>query len=303
MGACAPTLMLFYRKGRWYDLCAYTFGFVVAIIYHMLHLYAHGGLASVSFLGIHGAAWRTIDILGANALLARTMGHALNVDHPFIAVLPNVVLPTALVVLLLSGTTMGVPLASRVTAGIVGVTLVLQLVKGGYDMIQNWKTQYSHPRAIRAFTSMAVGIFAFSMPAIADPENYYLWHSAWHVLMGAGYWDLYVHLLSAQKDKEDAATTGKNALSIRGSSGSVRSVRRLENSKAASAAEQRVVNLDAGVNVTAARASSEEIRAAVASARAAIVALARDEVSGTGADKQVEGELPRLRPRKPRQMA
>lgn len=31
------------------------------------------------------AGWRTLDILSANLLLARTMGHALGVDHPLIA--------------------------------------------------------------------------------------------------------------------------------------------------------------------------------------------------------------------------
>lgn len=46
---------------------------------------ADQGLASTYFWGISGAAWRTMDILGANLILARTMGHALGVDHPMIA--------------------------------------------------------------------------------------------------------------------------------------------------------------------------------------------------------------------------
>jgi hypothetical protein len=102
----------------------------------------------------------------------------------------------------------GLALASRFTIGAVALTLVLQLLAGGRELLRSMGAVYSHPRMLRALTSMALGIFVFALPSI-QPDRYWLYHSLWHVLMGAGYVDLYQGLLDKEAAVAEACKPGK----------------------------------------------------------------------------------------------
>lgn len=56
-------------------------GFNVAWLYHWCHMDA-AGLRASSVLGISGIEWRTMDIVYAQWLLARTFGHLVGAQHP-----------------------------------------------------------------------------------------------------------------------------------------------------------------------------------------------------------------------------
>lgn len=54
------------------------------------------GIANAHFLGLPGSTWRGLDILMAQALLARTLGHAVGARSTPIHILSNLVFPAAL---------------------------------------------------------------------------------------------------------------------------------------------------------------------------------------------------------------
>eukprot|EP00887_Chlorella_sp_A99_P004880 scaffold4.g4880.t1 len=92
---CLPTLGLYWRRRRWGDFVAFGTGFLLAVIYHIAHMHPLG-LGRARVLGLPGPAWRTLDILTAQMLLARTLGHALGVRTSLLAVACNLLFPTAL---------------------------------------------------------------------------------------------------------------------------------------------------------------------------------------------------------------
>ncbi|KAJ9519818.1 hypothetical protein QJQ45_013484 [Haematococcus lacustris] len=157
MVACIPTIMLFFRKKRYLDA---------------IHMGAHQGMDVVTFAGFTGAAWRTVDIVFANLLLARTLGHVLGVSHPLIAC------------------EMGIAMMSKMTCGCMVMTLVAQLLAEGRAVALHVAERYTRAGVCRALVSIAAGLFSFYMPTLR-PQAYWLWHSLWHVFMGVGYWELY----------------------------------------------------------------------------------------------------------------
>lgn len=79
-----PTLMLYWRKQRYADLALFLVGFWFAAIYHICQLHPEG-LTAAQALGLPGPVWRTLDIIGAQALLARTVGHALGASTQLVS--------------------------------------------------------------------------------------------------------------------------------------------------------------------------------------------------------------------------
>lgn len=55
-------------------------GFALALVYHAFQM-DPGGLTKSHFLGVGGPTWRTLDVLWAQWLLARTFGHAIGASH------------------------------------------------------------------------------------------------------------------------------------------------------------------------------------------------------------------------------
>jgi hypothetical protein len=89
------TLQLYWRRGRRLDFLLFGTGFSLAVVYHWLHMHPDG-IAAARLLGLPGATWRGLDILMAQALLARTLGHALNVQSPLGKLTANLVFPATL---------------------------------------------------------------------------------------------------------------------------------------------------------------------------------------------------------------
>eukprot|EP00955_Chlamydomonas_euryale_P102270 365408-Chlamydomonas_euryale.AAC.17 len=67
---------------------------------HVRLLVVPEGLSRTSLLGLRGSTWRTWDVIMANVVLARSLGHAISATHPATAAITNVVVPTGLVVCL-----------------------------------------------------------------------------------------------------------------------------------------------------------------------------------------------------------
>lgn len=72
----------------------FSIGFALAVIYHYLHLHPEG-IAAAQLLGLPGPTWRGLDILCAQALIARTVGHVLNVQSTVGKVISNLAFPVA----------------------------------------------------------------------------------------------------------------------------------------------------------------------------------------------------------------
>ncbi len=91
---------------------------------------------------------------------------------------------------------MGISLASRVTAGICGLTIVLQLWQSGRELAHAARHHLlpPAPRVAGAVASIGLALWSFVLAAL-DSDRYWLWHSLWHVGMGVGYYLLYVYLL------------------------------------------------------------------------------------------------------------
>ena len=58
------TLQLFWRRRRFPDFALFLIGFLLAVIYHHLHMHPEG-IAGAQLLGLSGPAWRGLDILMA----------------------------------------------------------------------------------------------------------------------------------------------------------------------------------------------------------------------------------------------
>lgn len=65
------TLALHWRHRRYADFALFSCGFILAIIYHWLHMHPEG-IANAQLLGLPGSAWRGLDILCAQ--VSSTLG-------------------------------------------------------------------------------------------------------------------------------------------------------------------------------------------------------------------------------------
>ena len=64
------TLQLYWRRRRFTDFALFLVGFLLAIIYHYLHMHPEG-IAGAQLLGLSGPAWRGLDILMAQVCVHR----------------------------------------------------------------------------------------------------------------------------------------------------------------------------------------------------------------------------------------
>ena len=71
---CWATIVMFWRNKRMHDVFIFSAALCLAGCYHLAHM-RPGGLHG-ALLGIPGSAWRSLDILVAQSLLTRTLGHA-----------------------------------------------------------------------------------------------------------------------------------------------------------------------------------------------------------------------------------
>jgi len=89
------------------------------VLHPLLPPAASQGIANAELLGISGPTWRGLDILMAQALLARTCGHAVGASTPIPQFLANLVFPTTLLVYAhgMAGGVLTLGFASKVRGG------------------------------------------------------------------------------------------------------------------------------------------------------------------------------------------
>eukprot|EP00200_Dunaliella_tertiolecta_P017380 CAMPEP_0202410336 /NCGR_PEP_ID=MMETSP1128-20130828/18880_1 /ASSEMBLY_ACC=CAM_ASM_000463 /TAXON_ID=3047 /ORGANISM="Dunaliella tertiolecta, Strain CCMP1320" /LENGTH=414 /DNA_ID=CAMNT_0049015833 /DNA_START=256 /DNA_END=1496 /DNA_ORIENTATION=+ len=192
--ACLPTLRLFFLSRRRSDLFIYTVGLLVAILYHVLQVHKPGGLGATSWLGLPGAAWRIIDIICADLMLARSTAHILGINHPFIASLPNIVLPSVLLVMMIvKPGNASLQQFTMFTGGCVLLTIAIQLVVDARAIVRHAVTHYNSTVVTRTVFFCLLGFSCFVAP-MRYPGDYWFWHSAWHVCMGLAYFEVYAAL-------------------------------------------------------------------------------------------------------------
>lgn len=200
MVPCLPVLKLFYHKRRWGDFFFYSLGFFLAVVYHLAHI---EGLENSNLLGIPGSLWRSLDILCAQTLLSRTLGHAVGAHTSLVSGICNAVFPFLL---------MGWAFVSKrsdgwppLTLGSASRTLVLVMLAGLASKVafEGANTMPKLPKKTgrQVLLYFFLGFICFPMPEIY-PSSYWLMHSLWHVFLAAGYGLLYEELLHAQQQAE-----------------------------------------------------------------------------------------------------
>ncbi|PSC69896.1 serine threonine [Micractinium conductrix] len=184
------TLGLFWKRGRYLDFSVFLVGWVLAMIYHYLHMHPEG-IAGAHFLGLSGPTWRGLDILCAQALLARTCGHAVGARSVATQALANLVFPVGLLAYahgLADGVlTLGV--ASRALLGVLLATLAAKAVVEGWHTVP----RYCPRRGRRTLAFFIAGFGFFPWPE-RFPRQYWLYHSLWHICMAKGFYLLFFQL-------------------------------------------------------------------------------------------------------------
>lgn len=198
---CVPTLKIYYDKKKYGNLVVFSIGFLLAVIYHAVHMNVEG-IHKTEFLGISGTTWRTLDIAMCQILLARTLGNALGDKHPCVAVIPNVIFPTILAYFFFTMESVKMSLITQLNGLIMLATVVVKLLVDGHRRFPT----YTWHSTIRLLVSFALGFASFKLPE-RQPHLYWFWHSMWHLFMGLGYYELYTQLEKSHpsiemKDKE-----------------------------------------------------------------------------------------------------
>ncbi|BDA49895.1 hypothetical protein COCOBI_15-0230 [Coccomyxa sp. Obi] len=198
MLCCLPTLTLFWRSGRVFDLVILFIGFFLACIYHVCHM-APEGLVASKVLGVSGPVWRSLDVLFAQWLLGRTFGHAVAATHSVPVGVANAAFPALLLHRGLTGGPLSVPACARALAATLAATLASKLVVEGAASLP----RYPVARGFSTAGLFVAAFVAFPMPELF-PRHYWLFHSLWHAFLGAGYYELYAML----EDQRWAEHTG-----------------------------------------------------------------------------------------------
>lgn len=131
------TLRLHAKARRWNDLLAFGIGFALAVIYHVVHMMP-GGIAEASLWGVSGATWRTLDILWAQGLLARTFGHVVGVHRPSLATFANLAFPAGVLVMSKTFEVFTLGIASKILSIVVFLTLVAKLSLEGRESMPQY---------------------------------------------------------------------------------------------------------------------------------------------------------------------
>ena len=165
MVPCIPVLKMFFHRRRWTDLTIFGLGFFLAIVYHLAHI---EGLENSTLLGLPGSLWRSLDILCAQTLLSRTLGHAVHAHTSLVNSICNAVFPFLLMGwAFLSKRSEGWP---PLTLGAASKTLALVMLAGlaakmAFEGVATLPT-YSKPRGRKALFYFFLGFVCFPLPEL-----------------------------------------------------------------------------------------------------------------------------------------
>jgi hypothetical protein len=199
---CLPVLRLFWSRRRYGDLALFSLGFLLAILYHIAHL---GGLENTTLLNIPGSLWRSLDILCAQTVLSRTLGHAVGAHTSFVSLIYNSVFPCLLIGwAFLSKRPQGWALFPPLTFGAASKALFLVMLSGlaakvAFEGATTFPP-YSKQRGKKALLFFFLGFVCFPLPELY-PSFYCIAHSLWHCFLAAGYSLLYEELLESRQEE------------------------------------------------------------------------------------------------------
>ncbi|PRW44398.1 derlin-3 isoform X1 [Chlorella sorokiniana] len=207
MAPCLATLQLHWRRGRYADFVLFFAGFALALIYHWLHMHPEG-IANAHFLGLPGSTWRGLDILMAQALLARTLGHAVGARSTPIHILSNLVFPAALLgyAHLLADGVLTLGFASKVLVLVLLATLAAKALLEGFHTLPRYCPRYGK----RTLACFAAGFAVFPLPELF-PSHYWFFHSLWHVFLAEAFHLLYLQLEGAHLLERQGSGSGDSA--------------------------------------------------------------------------------------------
>ncbi|KDD72393.1 hypothetical protein H632_c3403p0 [Helicosporidium sp. ATCC 50920] len=178
-------------RRRWWDLATFSLGWFLAVMYHIAHMHP-GGLASSQVLGLGGAAWRTLDIVSAQSLLARTIGHALGGRSAAVGLLSNAAFPCLVALHAQVYGAISLATTARLLLLVAGAILGAKLILEGAHTVPAFDT----PGARKAGLLFLAAFVVFPLPEVW-PLLYWLFHSVWHVCLASAYAHLYRHLESS----------------------------------------------------------------------------------------------------------
>lgn len=181
---CIPTLKQMYRERRSVDAVVFTAAFVASVLYHICSV-MEGGLLGARFCGMECTTIRDLDILSAQFVLARTYNFLLGVEKPWVGAISVFTFPLVIAFHAMADT-LTLRLAGRALLTSLLLTTLFQIV------FQGIKPFHFHNKR---YWSMAMGFYALGFLSFVQPnkfpEQYWLWHSLWHVFMSVGYFYLY----------------------------------------------------------------------------------------------------------------
>ncbi|KAG7675003.1 hypothetical protein Ndes2526B_g07852 [Nannochloris sp. 'desiccata'] len=194
---CLPVLRLFWSRRRYGDFVLFTLGFLLAILYHIAHL---GGLENTSLFNLPGSLWRSLDILCAQTVLSRTLGHAVGAHTSIVSLIYNSVFPCLLIGwAFLSKRAQGWP---PLTFGAASKALFLVMLSGlaakvAFEGATTFPL-YAKQRGKKALLFFFLGFVCFPLPELY-PSLYCIAHSLWHCFLAAGYSLLYEELTESRQ--------------------------------------------------------------------------------------------------------
>lgn len=181
---CIPTLKQMYRERRSVDAAVFTAGFVASVLYHICSV-MEGGLLEARLCGMECATIRDLDILSAQFVLARTYNFLLGVERPSVGAISACAFPL-LITYHAMADTLTLRLAGQALLTSILLTTFFQIALQGIKPFRFHNKRY---------WSMAVGFYALGFLSFVQPnkfpQQYWLWHSLWHVFMSIGYFYLY----------------------------------------------------------------------------------------------------------------
>eukprot|EP00803_Ostreobium_quekettii_P000337 evm.model.scf_3291.2 EVM.evm.TU.scf_3291.2 scf_3291:6307-9716(-) len=188
MAPSVATLHLYWRARRYDDLLLYTWGFLVAVAYHICQMHPKG-LEAAEFMGVPGVVWRRWDIVSAGTLLARTFGHAIGSHKRITRALPNAIFPAYLVSLMNLFPRIAVRYVTMAGLSTILGTFVLKVAFEGGETLP----KFQRTTKLRVPAWFSLGFVSFAMPN-SMPALYWFWHSWWHIFLAFGYYELYSEL-------------------------------------------------------------------------------------------------------------
>lgn len=181
---CIPTLKQMYRERRSVDAVVFTAAFVASVLYHICSV-MDGGLLGARLCGMECTTIRDLDILSAQFVLARTYNFLLGVEKPWVGAISAFTFPLVITFHAMADT-LTLRLAGQALLTSLMLTTLFQIA------FQGIKPFHFHNKR---YWSMAMGFYALGFVSFVQPnkfpEQYWLWHSLWHVFMSVGYFYLY----------------------------------------------------------------------------------------------------------------